>query len=69
MFNDDYRPRFMNMYGMLPYEDEVAKAVEENGIHVLYRVTPYFIGENLVCNGVLIEAKSFRNLQMTMMRY
>lgn len=50
--------RYMNMDGMLPWENMVAKYAEETGNHVLYRVTPYFEGENLVASGVLMEAFS-----------
>ena len=50
--------RFMNVDGMLPFEDMVADYVKETGNHVLYRVTPIFEGENLVANGVLMEAVS-----------
>ena len=50
--------RYMNVEGMLPFENEVAKYVKETKNHVLYRVTPIFEGENLVASGVQIEAKS-----------
>ena len=43
---------------MLQFEDEVAAYVKETGNHVLYRVTPYFEGENLVATGVQMEAYS-----------
>lgn len=50
--------RSMNVDGMLPFENMIADYVKETGNHVLYRVTPVFVGENLVANGVLMEAKS-----------
>lgn len=50
--------RYMNVEGMLPFEEQVAKYLDENDNHVLYRVTPIFEGNNLVANGVLIEAYS-----------
>ena len=50
--------RFMNVDGMLPFENEVADYVRRTGNHVLYRVTPVFEGENLVADGVLMEAYS-----------
>lgn len=50
--------RYLNMSGMLPFENMVADYVKETGNHVLYRVTPIFEGENLVADGVLIEAES-----------
>ncbi len=50
--------RYLNVEGMLPWENLVADYVEETGNHVLYRVTPYFIGDNLLASGVLLEAYS-----------
>lgn len=50
--------RYLNVDGMLPFENLVADYVNNTGNHVLYRVTPMFSGSNLVANGVLIEAKS-----------
>lgn len=50
--------RYLNVVGMLPFENMVADYVKETGNHVLYRVTPIFEGDNLVANGVQMEAKS-----------
>jgi DNA-entry nuclease len=50
--------RYLNMEGMLPFENLVADYVKETGNHVLYRVTPVFDGSNLIARGVQIEAKS-----------
>lgn len=50
--------RYLNVDGMLPFENMVADYVDETGNHVLYRVTPEFNGNELVCRGVLMEAKS-----------
>jgi len=50
--------RYMNVEGMLPFEDMVADYVKETNNHVLYRVTPIFHEKNLLASGVLIEAKS-----------
>ncbi len=50
--------RYMNVDGMLPYENMVADYIEETGNHVLYRVTPIFKGNELVARGVQIEAYS-----------
>ena len=50
--------RYLNVKGMLPFENEVAKYVKETQNHVLYRVTPIYEGENLVANAVQMEAKS-----------
>lgn len=50
--------RYLNVDGMLPFENMVADYVKETNNHVLYRVTPIFEGNNLVAKGVQIEAKS-----------
>ena len=50
--------RYLNVVGMLPFENEVAEYVEETGNHVMYRVTPIFEGNNLVASGVEMEALS-----------
>ncbi len=50
--------RYMNVQGMLPFENMVADYIKETGNHVLYRVTPVFKGSELVCRGVQIEAFS-----------
>lgn len=50
--------RYMNVEGMLPFENMVADYVQETGNHVMYRVTPIFEGDNLLANGVQIEAQS-----------
>ncbi len=50
--------RYMNVDGMLPFENMVADYVKETDHHVMYRVTPVFEGDNLVASGVLMEAQS-----------
>ena len=50
--------RYLNVQGMLPFENLTADYVKETGNHVLYRVTPVFEGDNLVASGVLMEAES-----------
>lgn len=50
--------RYLNVDGMLPFENMVADYVKETENHVLYRVTPIFEGDNLVASGVLMEAES-----------
>lgn len=50
--------RYLNVEGMLPFENMVADYVLETGNHVLYRVTPVFEGDNLVASGVLMESMS-----------
>ncbi len=50
--------RYLNVDGMLPFENMVADYVKETNNHVMYRVTPVFEGDNLVASGVQIEAQS-----------
>ncbi len=50
--------RYLNIDGMLPFENMVADYIRETGNHVLYRVTPIFEGDNLVASGVQMEAES-----------
>lgn len=50
--------RYMNVDGMLPFENMVADYVKETGNHVLYRVTPIFEGKDLLAKGVQMEAYS-----------
>ena len=50
--------RYMNINGMLPFENMVADYIKETGNHVAYRITPIFEGRNLVCSGVQMEAYS-----------
>ena len=50
--------RYLNVEGMLPFENMVADYVKETENHVLYRVTPVFSGQELVARGVELEALS-----------
>lgn len=50
--------RYLNVEGMLPFENDVASYVRQTDNHVLYRVTPVFTEDNLVADGVLMEAFS-----------
>ena len=50
--------RYLNVDGMLPFENMVADYIKETNNHVLYRVTPVFSGDNLVASGAHMEAKS-----------
>jgi DNA-entry nuclease len=50
--------RYLNVTGMLPFENEVNDYVDSTGNHVLYRVTPIYKGSELVARGVLMEAYS-----------
>lgn len=48
----------MNVAGMWPYEEQILNHIREKKGHVLYRVTPDFRENELVCRGVLLEAES-----------
>ena len=50
--------RYLNVQGMLPFETKVCDYVKNTGNHILYRVTPIFDGDNLLADGVLMEAYS-----------
>ena len=50
--------RYMNVKGMLPFENMTADYIKETGNHVMYRVTPVFSGNDLVARGALLEAFS-----------
>lgn len=50
--------RYFNVQGMLPFENMVADYVKETENHVMYRVTPVYKDNNLVADGVIIEAFS-----------
>ena len=49
--------RYFNIDGMLPFENKVASFVLDGG-HVMYRVTPYYVGYDYVARGVLMEGLS-----------
>lgn len=50
--------RYLNIEGMLPFENLIADYVKETDNHVLYRVTPIFVGDNLLATGVQMEGYS-----------
>lgn len=50
--------RYLNIDGMLDFENAIDDYVEKTGNHVLYRVTPVFKGKELVCRGVQMEGLS-----------
>ncbi|MBQ8525129.1 MAG: DNA/RNA non-specific endonuclease [Clostridia bacterium] len=50
--------RYLNVDAMLPFENMVDDYIEQTGNRVMYRVTPVFENENLVADGVLMEAYS-----------
>ena len=53
--------RYMNTDGMGSFEKQILETVREKKIHVLYRVTPVFKGNNLLCDGVHMEAYSIED--------
>ena len=50
--------RYLNISGMLPFENKTRKYIDDTGHHVIYRVTPIFLDNELVCRGIIMEAKS-----------
>ena len=44
--------RYLNETGMLPFEEQILNYIRDTGNHVLYRVTPMYNEEELVCRGV-----------------
>lgn len=50
--------RYLNVEGMLPFENMVADYVKETNNHVMYRVTPVYDGNDLLATGVQMEAYS-----------
>lgn len=50
--------RYLNATTMLPFEEMVMRYLDRTDNHVLYRVTPYFKGDELVARGVEMEAWS-----------
>lgn len=53
--------RYMNIAGMLAYENMTADYIRSTGNHVLYRSVPVFIDDELVCRGILLEAVSLED--------
>lgn len=53
--------RYLNVVGMLPFENQVCSYVKETNNHVLYKVTPIYTGKNLIADGVLMEAWSIED--------
>ncbi|MBQ7045865.1 MAG: DNA/RNA non-specific endonuclease [Clostridia bacterium] len=50
--------QYLNISGMLPFENMVADYIKETGNHVAYRITPIYDGNNLLASGVQMEAYS-----------
>lgn len=53
--------RYLNSESMLPFENMIADYIKETNNHVIYRVTPIFIEDELVCRGVQLEAYSIED--------
>ena len=53
--------RYLNETGMLPFEEQILDYIRDTGSHVLYRVTPMYNEEELVCRGVRLEAQSIED--------
>lgn len=50
--------RYMNVRGMLPWENKLADYLRSTNKHVMYRVTPVYKGTEALCRGVRMEAMS-----------
>lgn len=50
--------RYMNIEGMLDFENTTRAYIDQTYNHVMYRVTPVFLNDELVCRGVLMEIQS-----------
>lgn len=57
--------RYLNVTGMLPFENEVADYVRNTGNPCMYRVTPVFEGDDLVAKGVEMEAESVKDSEIS----
>lgn len=57
--------RYLNVTGMLPFENEVADYVHNTGNPCMYRVTPVFRGDDLLAGGVEIEAESVKDQEIS----
>ena len=53
--------RYLNVEGMLPFENMVTEYVKKTGNPVLYRVVPVFHGDELVARGVTMEGYSMKD--------
>lgn len=61
--------RYMNVEGMLPFENKIASYIKKTKHHVLYRVTPIFEGTSLLASGVLLEAQSIEDSEISFCVY
>jgi len=53
--------RYLNNIGMLPFENQIASYIERTNNQVLYRVTPIFEDNDLLCKGVVMEGWSLQD--------
>lgn len=58
MRESDHRNTLYECRRYAPFEDEVAAYIKETDNHVMYRVTPFFEGDDLVASGVQMQAES-----------
>ena len=50
--------RYLNVDGMLPFENMISDYVKETNNHVLYKVEPIYDGNDLVAKGLHMQAES-----------
>ncbi len=60
---------FLNLGAMSKIEGQIAEYISRTQNHVLYKVTPDFVGDELVCRGVIIEAMSIEDLEIRLCLY
>lgn len=56
--------RYLNVTGMLPWENLVTDYIQETGDCVMYRVTPIYQGKDLVAHGVQMEGESLNSKEI-----
>jgi len=61
--------RYLNVEGMLPNEEVIVRYAENTSEHVIYRVTPIFVDNELICRGVLMEAESVESDGLSICRF
>ncbi|MBO0474863.1 DNA/RNA non-specific endonuclease [Enterococcus ureasiticus] len=57
--------RSFNTPHMLNYENQVMDYIKLTGNHVRYRVTPHFVGNELVARGIQMEAEGIEDQQFS----
>lgn len=61
--------RYLNITGMLQFENKIADYIKNTKNHVMYRVTPIYENNNLICNGLLMETQSIEDDKLSFCVY